>query len=173
VTGQELREAGLKVTSPRLKILEVLETNNERHMSAEAVYKALIESGEEFGLATVYRVLTQFESAGLVARHNFEGGTAVFELTDRTHHDHMVCLKTGKVISRSNEPKNPAFQIIVREKKVAQDTTWAFLNLPPHFGRKSMLAFKIARIDFVGAPPILADTTHASPPSAAAAGTKP
>jgi Fur family ferric uptake transcriptional regulator len=103
VTGQELREAGLKVTSPRLKILEVLETNNERHMSAEAVYKALIESGEEFGLATVYRVLTQFESAGLVARHNFEGGTAVFELTDRTHHDHMVCLKTGKVIEFVDE----------------------------------------------------------------------
>ena len=98
MAGQDLRAAGLKVTSPRLKILEVLETNPERHLSAEGVYKALLESGEEFGLATVYRVLTQFESAGLVARHNFEGGTAVFELTDRTHHDHMVCLKTGDVI---------------------------------------------------------------------------
>ncbi|HSG65620.1 MAG TPA: ferric iron uptake transcriptional regulator, partial [Gammaproteobacteria bacterium] len=103
MTGQELRDAGLKVTSPRLKILEVLETNSERHMSAEAVYKALLESGEEFGLATVYRVLTQFESAGLVARHNFEGGTSVFELTDRTHHDHMVCLKTGRVVEFVDE----------------------------------------------------------------------
>ena len=103
MAGKELREVGLKVTSPRLKILEVLESSNERHMSAEGVYKALLETGEEFGLATVYRVLTQFESAGLVARHNFEGGTAVFELTDRTHHDHMVCLKTGAVIEFVDE----------------------------------------------------------------------
>ena len=95
---QDLRKAGLRVTSPRLKILEVLETSAERHLSAEAIYKALIDSGEEFGIATVYRVLTQFEQAGLVARHNFEGGTSVFELADRTHHDHMVCLETGKVI---------------------------------------------------------------------------
>ena len=103
MTSKDLREAGLKVTSPRLKILEVLETNPERHMSAESVYKALLELGEEFGLATVYRVLTQFESAGLVTRHNFEGGTAVFELSDRTHHDHMVCLRTGKVIEFVDE----------------------------------------------------------------------
>jgi len=103
VASKDLRDAGLKVTSPRLKILEVLETNPQRHMSAEAVYKALLDLGEEFGLATVYRVLTQFESAGLVARHNFEGGTAVFELSDRTHHDHMVCLKTGKVIEFMDE----------------------------------------------------------------------
>ncbi len=96
---QELRKAGLKVTSPRLKILEVMETSDERHLSAEAIYKALLEAGEEFGLATVYRVLTQFEHAGLVNRHNFEsGGTSVFELADRTHHDHMVCLETGDVI---------------------------------------------------------------------------
>lgn len=103
MTSKDLREAGLKVTSPRLKILEVLETSPERHMSAESVYKALLELGEEFGLATVYRVLTQFESAGLVTRHNFEGGTAVFELSDRTHHDHMVCLRTGKVIEFVDE----------------------------------------------------------------------
>ena len=95
--GQDLRKAGLKVTSPRLKILEILENSEERHLSAEAIYKALLVVGEEFGLATVYRVLTQFEHAGLVSRHNFEGGTSVFELTDRTHHDHMVCLDTGKV----------------------------------------------------------------------------
>ncbi len=100
---QDLRKAGLKVTSPRLKILEVLETSAERHLSAEAIYKALIDAGEEFGIATVYRVLTQFEQAGLVARHNFEGGTSVFELADRTHHDHMVCLDTGKVIEFMEE----------------------------------------------------------------------
>jgi Fur family ferric uptake transcriptional regulator len=103
VAGTELRKVGLKVTSPRLKILEVLENSPERHLSAEGVYKALLEAGEEFGLATVYRVLTQFESAGLVTRHNFEGGTAVFELSDRTHHDHMVCLKTGTVIEFFDE----------------------------------------------------------------------
>jgi Fur family ferric uptake transcriptional regulator len=95
---RDLRNAGLKVTSPRLKVLNVLESSQVRHMSAEAVYRALLDSGEELGLATVYRVLTQFEQAGLVARHNFEGGTAVFELADRTHHDHMVCLETGRVI---------------------------------------------------------------------------
>ena len=95
---KDLRKAGLKITSPRLKVLDVLETSSERHMSAEAIYRALIDAGEELGLATVYRVLTQFERAGLVSRHNFEGGTAVFELADRTHHDHMVCLETGKVI---------------------------------------------------------------------------
>jgi len=98
VASQELRDAGLKVTSPRLKILEVLETSPERHLSAEAVYKALLDSGEEFGLATVYRVLTQFEAAGLVTRHNFEGGHSVFELDDGEHHDHMVCVDSGDVI---------------------------------------------------------------------------
>jgi Fur family ferric uptake transcriptional regulator len=80
-----------------LKVLEVLEHSRQRHLSAEAIYRALLEHGEELGLATVYRVLTQFERAGLVARHNFEGGQAVFELADRTHHDHMVCLETGRV----------------------------------------------------------------------------
>jgi Fur family ferric uptake transcriptional regulator len=99
VEGQDLRKLGLKVTSPRLKVLEILEKSSQRHMSAEAIYRALLDSGEELGLATVYRVLTQFERAGLVSRHNFEGGgTAVFELADRTHHDHMVCLETGRVI---------------------------------------------------------------------------
>lgn len=100
---QDLRKAGLKVTSPRLKVLELLETSDERHMTAEAIYRGLLEAGEELGLATVYRVLTQFERAGLVARHNFEGGTAVFELADRTHHDHMVCLDTGEVIEFYDE----------------------------------------------------------------------
>ena len=96
--GQDLRDAGLKVTSPRLKILEVLENSEERHLSAEGIYRALLHNGHEFGLATVYRVLAQFEGAGLVDRHNFEGGTSVFELADRSHHDHMICLETGKVI---------------------------------------------------------------------------
>ena len=95
---QDLRSAGLKVTSPRMKVLNILESSKVRHMTAEDVYRALLNSGDELGLATVYRVLTQFETAGLVARHNFEGGTAVFELADKTHHDHMVCLDTGKVI---------------------------------------------------------------------------
>ena len=101
--GQDIRKAGLKVTSPRLKILEILEKTKDRHMTAEEIYRALTAAKEEVGLATVYRVLTQFERAGLVARHNFEGGTAVFELADRTHHDHMVCLDTGKVIEFYNE----------------------------------------------------------------------
>ena len=102
--GQDLRKLGLKVTSPRLKVLEILEKSSQRHMSAEAIYRALLDSGEELGLATVYRVLTQFERAGLVSRHNFEGGgTAVFELADRTHHDHMVCLDTGRVIEFCDE----------------------------------------------------------------------
>lgn len=100
---QDLRDAGLKVTSPRLKVLEILETSKDRHLSAEGIYRLLLEQQEELGLATVYRVLTQFEQAGLVSRHNFEGGTAVFELTDGSHHDHMVCLETGNVIEFCDE----------------------------------------------------------------------
>lgn len=95
---QELRKAGLKITLPRLKILEILENAKLRHMSAEDIYKDLIESDEDIGLATVYRVLTQFESAGLVTRHNFEGGHSVFELDDGEHHDHMVCVDSGDVV---------------------------------------------------------------------------
>ena len=94
---QDLKKAGLKTTQPRLKILEILENSKVRHLGAEDVYKILLESNEEIGLATVYRVLTQFEGAGLVIRHNFEGGRSVFELNDETHHDHMVCLECGKV----------------------------------------------------------------------------
>ncbi|HET7922612.1 MAG TPA: ferric iron uptake transcriptional regulator [Gammaproteobacteria bacterium] len=95
--SQELRNVGLKVTLPRVKILEILERNDPRHMSAEDMYKALLESGEDIGLATVYRVLTQFESAGLVTRHHFEGGHSVFELNQGVHHDHIVCVKCGRV----------------------------------------------------------------------------
>ena len=95
----ELKKAGLKATLPRIRILEALESSDHnRHLSAEEIYKQLINSGEDVGLATIYRVLTQFESAGIVIRHNFEGGHAVYEITPDDHHDHMVCLETGKVI---------------------------------------------------------------------------
>lgn len=95
--SNNLRKAGLKVTLPRMKILEMLETSETRHLSAEDVYKSLLESGEEIGLATVYRVLTQFESAGLVTRHHFEGGHSMFELNEGDHHDHILCVKCGRV----------------------------------------------------------------------------
>jgi Fur family ferric uptake transcriptional regulator len=95
---QDLRKAGLKATGPRLKILQVLEESPEHHLSAEDIYFRLNESGEVIGLATVYRVLAQFADAGLVNRHNFEGGRAVFEIDQGSHHDHMVCLETGRVI---------------------------------------------------------------------------
>jgi Fur family ferric uptake transcriptional regulator len=97
VESQDLRNAGLKVTLPRLKILEMLEHSDTRHLSAEEIYRQLMDTGEDIGLATVYRVLTQFEAAGLVTRHHFEGGHAVFELERGHHHDHMVCIKCGHV----------------------------------------------------------------------------
>ncbi|KTD61072.1 ferric iron uptake transcriptional regulator [Legionella shakespearei] len=95
--SQQLRDAGLKITLPRLKVLQILEQSRNHHLSAEGVYKALLETGEDVGLATVYRVLTQFEAAGLVSRHNFEGGYSVFELSQGEHHDHLVCVKCGRV----------------------------------------------------------------------------
>ncbi|MEQ5835462.1 ferric iron uptake transcriptional regulator [Marinobacter sp. R17] len=94
----ELRKVGLKVTLPRVKIFNILENSEEHHLSAEDVYKKLLEAGDDVGLATVYRVLTQFEAAGLVLRHNFEGGHAVFEMAREDHHDHMVCTESGEVI---------------------------------------------------------------------------
>src|SRR5687767_1262106 len=97
VETDDLRKAGLKVTLPRLKILEILGTATPRHMSAEDIYKHLLESNEDIGLATVYRVLTQFEAAGLVSRHHFEDGMAVFEINHGSHHDHIVCLDCGRV----------------------------------------------------------------------------
>ena len=95
--NQDIRKAGLKVTLPRVKILEILESSDARHMTAEDVYKELLERGEEIGLATVYRVLTQFVNAGLAEKHHFEGGQAVFELDRGHHHDHIVCQQCGKV----------------------------------------------------------------------------
>jgi Fur family ferric uptake transcriptional regulator len=112
---QELRKVGLKVTLPRLKILEILETHSQRHMSAEDIYKRLLELGDDIGLATVYRVLTQFEVAELVTRHNFEGGHSVFELDEGNHHDHMVCIDTGDVIEFVNDEIEALQQAIAKK----------------------------------------------------------
>jgi len=98
----ELKKVGLKVTLPRIKILQILENNVERHMTAEDIYQSLRDADEDVGIATVYRVLTQFEAAGLVERHNFDSGPAVYELDRGEHHDHMVCTETGKVIEFHN-----------------------------------------------------------------------
>ncbi|MCA1805363.1 MAG: ferric iron uptake transcriptional regulator [Xanthomonadaceae bacterium] len=113
--SNHLRKAGLKVTLPRMKILEMLESSETRHLSAEDVYKSLLESGEEIGLATVYRVLTQFETAGLVARHHFEGGHSMFELNEGDHHDHILCVKCGRVDEFMDET------IEKRQRQIAQD----------------------------------------------------
>ena len=113
--SSELRKAGLKVTLPRMKILDILEHTSSRHQSAEDVYKALLDTGEDIGLATVYRVLTQFEAAGLVTRHHFEGGHSVFELNEGSHHDHIVCVKCGQVEEFIDET------IEKRQKAIAAD----------------------------------------------------
>ncbi len=96
--NEELKRAGLKITLPRIKILAILQKPNNQHISAEDVYKLLLEKHEEIGLATVYRVLNQFDDAGIVTRHHFEGGKSVFELAHKKHHDHLVCLKCGNVV---------------------------------------------------------------------------
>ncbi len=98
MSSQELRDVGLKVTSPRVRILQLLEQSQNAHMTAEDIYKTLVAAGDEIGLATVYRVLSQFEEAGLITRHNFEEGKSVFERNRGSHHDHMVCIETGDVI---------------------------------------------------------------------------
>ncbi len=122
--NQELRKAGLKVTLPRLKILEILESTEAGglHMSAEDVYKALLAAGEDVGLATVYRVLTQFESAGLVTRHNFESGHSVFELAKGEHHDHMVCVATGDVV----EFTDPVIE--QRQRQIAEEHGYELMD---------------------------------------------
>lgn len=97
MTNSDLKKVGLKITTPRLKILQILEASKEHHLSAEEIYRMLSEAGEDIGLATVYRVLTQFQETGLVIRHHFEEGHSVFELTDGTHHDHLVCIKCNKI----------------------------------------------------------------------------
>jgi Fur family transcriptional regulator, ferric uptake regulator len=114
--SHDLRNAGLKVTLPRVKILEILEKQvDEHHLTAEKVYKILLSEDEEIGLATVYRVLTQFEAAGLVTRHHFEGGNSVFELAKGDHHDHILCMKCGKVDEFSDE------FIEARQKEIAHN----------------------------------------------------
>jgi len=113
--SSDLKKVGLKTTLPRLKILGILEGDDQRHMTAEAVYKRLLDAGEEVGLATVYRVLTQFEAAGLVIRHNFEGGRSVFELNQGGHHDHMVCMECGRVFEFYDKT------IEERQRRVAQE----------------------------------------------------
>lgn len=113
--SKELKNAGLKATLPRLKILELFENSEQRHMSAEDIYKIMITTGEDVGLATVYRVLTQFEQAGLLVRHHFESGKAVFELNQGNHHDHIVCVQCGHVEEFCNE------EIEKLQHKVAED----------------------------------------------------
>ena len=113
--NSQIKQAGLKVTLPRVKILDILESSERRHMSAEDVYRELLNREEEIGLATVYRVLTQFEGAGLVCRHHFEGGQSVFELNRGGHHDHLVCVKCGKVVEFYEE------EIETRQAAIAEE----------------------------------------------------
>ena len=101
--SKDLKEAGLKITHPRKRILNVLEDNRTRHLTADDIYRSLVEGGEDIGLATVYRVLNQFETAGIVEKHNFEGGQAYYELDEGSHHDHMVDVNSGEVIEFVNE----------------------------------------------------------------------
>ena len=113
--GKDIKKAGLKVTLPRLKVLEILEVSAQRHMSAEDVYKALLVEGGEIGLATVYRVLTQFEDAGLVSRLSIDGGHAVFELEDGVHHDHLLCVSCNQIEEFVDEV------IEQRQRAIAED----------------------------------------------------
>ena len=114
--GQDIKKAGLKVTLPRLKVLQILEVSKQRHMSAEDVYKALVMDNEEIGLATVYRVLTQFEDAGLVSRLSIDGGHAVFELEDGVHHDHLLCVSCNQIEEFIDEVIEQRQLVIAEEK---------------------------------------------------------
>ena len=114
---KDLRKAGLKVTLPRMKILSILENADPHHMSAEDVYKKLIEMGEEVGLATVYRVLMQFEAANLVKRHNFEGGHSIFEIDQGEHHDHLVCVNCGLVEEFVDEGIENRLVVVAKKAK--------------------------------------------------------
>ena len=119
---EELKKAGLKVTFPRLRILELLEYSDQPHKPVEDIYRELTKSGEEVSLATVYRVLTQFEQAGICIRHNFEEGRAVYELTPSTHHDHMICVETGDIIEFSCD------EIEKYQDKVAKDRGYEIVD---------------------------------------------
>ena len=119
---EELKKAGLKVTLPRIRILEILESNETTHLSADEIFKILLHAGDEVGLATVYRVLTQFEQAGICVKHNFEGGHAVYELTPSQHHDHMVCVETGDIIEFTDDT------IEERQAKVADSRGYEIID---------------------------------------------
>jgi Fur family ferric uptake transcriptional regulator len=116
--NEELKRAGLKITLPRIKILTILQNPNNQHISAEDVYKILLEHNEEIGLATVYRVLNQFDDAGIVSRHHFEGGKSVFELSQKKHHDHLVCLKCGKVVEFEDDVIETRQEDIAKAHKI-------------------------------------------------------
>lgn len=120
--NSNLKKAGLKITLPRRKILEIMETSIEHHLSAEDIYRILMESDQEIGLATVYRVLTQFEEAGLVVRHYFEGGQSVFELDHGIHHDHLVCVKCNRVEEFVDE------MIEKRQEEIAKNAGYAITD---------------------------------------------
>ncbi len=120
--GSDIKRAGLKVTLPRLKVLEVLENADPHHLSAEDVYKKLMDSDDSVGLATVYRVLTQFQSAGIVARHNFDDGHSVYELASEEHHDHMVDIDTGTVLEFVNE------RIETLQREIAADHGYVLVD---------------------------------------------
>ncbi len=115
MSEQDLKKAGLKVTLPRLKILGILESNERKHMSAEEIYRMFIERGDEIGIATVYRVLTQFEASGIVSRHRFDGDSSVFELCAGPHHDHLVCVKCSKVVEFVDEIVEERQRILAAE----------------------------------------------------------
>jgi Fur family ferric uptake transcriptional regulator len=145
---KDLRNAGLKVTIPRVKILEILGSTSPRHMSAEDIYKHLLQSHEDIGLATVYRVLTQFEAAGLVTRHHFEGATAVFELNEGPHHDHIVCLDCGHVeefVDDSIEEKQRAIasrhQFEIRDHSMILFGTCRKVDCPNRVNERRPLRF--------------------------------
>ncbi|GHE77253.1 ferric iron uptake transcriptional regulator [Thalassotalea profundi] len=116
--NEELKRAGLKITLPRIKILAILQEPENQHISAEDVYKILLDQNEEIGLATVYRVLNQFDDAGIVSRHHFEGGKSVFELTQNKHHDHLVCLKCGKVVEFEDDVIEQRQEDIAKHHKI-------------------------------------------------------
>ncbi|APE05344.1 MULTISPECIES: ferric iron uptake transcriptional regulator [Alteromonas] len=116
--NKELKRAGLKVTLPRLKILQILQDPNNQHISAEDVYKILIDQDEEIGLATVYRVLNQFDDAGILNRHHFEGGKSVFEISHKDHHDHLVCLKCGKVIEFEDDVIEQRQEMVAKQHNI-------------------------------------------------------
>jgi len=122
VPVSDIKRAGLKVTLPRVKVLEILEHANPHHLSAEDVYRALMDTDDSVGLATVYRVLTQFESAGIVSRHNFDDGHAVYELTPEQHHDHMVDVDSGQVTEFLNE------RIEKLQKEIAEEHGYELID---------------------------------------------